>query len=235
MKKITFNILVILLFIVGICFYFVKVKGYWINIPDTKIYSVKGIDISHHQGDIGFDLIDKSEFDFVYIKATEGGDFKDKKFLQNIKKFKELNIPVGAYHFFTLCKDGKTQAENFLDSIQSISIDLPPVIDLEFPGNCSLRPSVEDFSFQLIEFIKSVEKFSSKEIIFYTNEEFYYKYLSNNFTNRKYWYRNIFDSPEKFPSKTIIWQYSEFGKIKGIKGNVDLNVVKLDDWKNLLK
>ena len=230
MKKTIFYFFLILFLTIGTSFYFVKLKGYWINIPDSKIYPIKGIDISHHQGEISWDKIDKNEIQFVYIKATEGGDFKDKKFLHNVKHFKELNIPIGAYHFFTFCKDGKTQAQNFLDSIKSLSLDLPPVVDLEFPGNCSLRPSVDDFSKELYHFIEAIENVSSKELILYTNDEFYYKYLAKNFKYRTYWYRNIFTSPEKFPSKTVIWQYSEFGKINGIEGNVDLNVVKLKDW-----
>jgi lysozyme len=40
---------------------------------------VQGLDVSHHQGEIRWGEVPKS-FSFVYIKATEGGDFKDKKF-----------------------------------------------------------------------------------------------------------------------------------------------------------
>ena len=39
------------------------------------------------------------KFQFVYLKATEGGDYKDPKFQENWLKAREHGFHVGAYHF----------------------------------------------------------------------------------------------------------------------------------------
>lgn len=52
------------------------------NPASAQEYPVKGFDVSHHQGDIQWKISPK-EFQFIYLKATEGGDFKDRKFQEN--------------------------------------------------------------------------------------------------------------------------------------------------------
>ena len=60
------------------------IKGYIrFNYPSQKLYSVRGIDISHHQRDINWNLLAQEDIDFIFIKATEGGDFTDPKFKEN--------------------------------------------------------------------------------------------------------------------------------------------------------
>lgn len=51
-----------------------------LNYPSIYKYPVQGIDVSHHQNEIEWNKIDKSKIRFVFIKATEGGDFKEKLF-----------------------------------------------------------------------------------------------------------------------------------------------------------
>ncbi|EKR19417.1 glycosyl hydrolase family 25 domain protein [Leptospira interrogans serovar Pyrogenes str. 2006006960] len=60
----------------------------WFVYPSTSQYPIRGIDVSNHQGKIDWTLVPKSEISFVYIKATEGRDFKDKSFHLNWKKAK---------------------------------------------------------------------------------------------------------------------------------------------------
>ena len=74
-------------------------------------YPIQGFDVSHHQGDVQWQKISPQKYAFVYLKATEGGDFKDRKFQDNWLKAREHGFLVGAYHFYRLCRDGTIQAE----------------------------------------------------------------------------------------------------------------------------
>jgi lysozyme len=76
------------------------------------------------------------QYQFVYLKATEGGDLKDQNFQQNWLKARERGLHVGAYHFYRLCRDGTVQAENFIATVPKKADALPPVIDLEYDSNC---------------------------------------------------------------------------------------------------
>jgi lysozyme len=197
------------------------------NYPDTQSFPVQGIDVSHHQGDIDWSKIPKDKVKFAYIKSTEGGDFKDKKFQYNLEEALDNGFRAGAYHFFTLCRDGKTQARNFISSVPNNPKLMPPVIDLEFVGNCPVRPTKEDMLKELENFTKLIENHYGKEPILYITYEFYGEYLKDSgFSSYKFWVRDIFKKPNlaTFP-EWYIWQYADNGTLPGIDGRVDLNAL----------
>ena len=73
--------------------------------PSLADYPIQGIDISHHQGDIDWArLKDQPNIRFAIMKATEGGDHRDRKFAENWQAAKQAGIVRGAYHFFTFCR-----------------------------------------------------------------------------------------------------------------------------------
>lgn len=43
-----------------------------LNNPSKKKYPVRGVDVSHYQGDIDWDTLANQGIDFAFIKATEG-------------------------------------------------------------------------------------------------------------------------------------------------------------------
>ena len=75
-------------------------------------YPIQGFDVSHHQQEIQWQQISPEKYRFVYLKATEGGDFKDTRFQENWLKARERGFLLGAYHFYRLCRDGSIQAQN---------------------------------------------------------------------------------------------------------------------------
>src|SRR5687767_1386258 len=121
--------------VAGLCLYS---RGWH---PSDSEFPVQGIDVSHHQGRIQWPLLKSQGVDFVYIKASEGGDFRDPMFAANLKGAADSDIRRGAYHFFTLCRPGAVQAGNFISVVGKASDLLPPAVDLEFGGNCAARPS----------------------------------------------------------------------------------------------
>ncbi len=163
--------------------------------------------------------------DFVFIKATEGGDFKDSRFLQNWRNAQRVGIPRGAYHFFTFCRSGATQATNFIDTVPVEPQTLPPVIDLEFGGNCQARPSPERLERELQEFIAAVEQVYQRSPLLYVTYEAYEAYSKGRFEHLEIWIRDIFWTPELSDRRPWrIWQYSNRGRLRGIPTYVDLNV-----------
>src|SRR5688572_21982049 len=65
---------------------------------------IQGIDVSYWQGDIDWNTVSNAGISFAYIKATEGGDHVDPKFLQNWYQAKRAGIARGAYHFIYWCR-----------------------------------------------------------------------------------------------------------------------------------
>ena len=61
-------------------------KAYGVCLPYG--FKVHGSDISHHQGKINWDELSKAQYTpfpvrFVFMKASEGGDFSDTTFIHN--------------------------------------------------------------------------------------------------------------------------------------------------------
>src|SRR5690349_25115520 len=75
--------------------------------PSERRYPYQGIDVSHHQGHIKWAKLPSQGVDFAYIKATEGSDHVDKRFLINWRAADRAGIDRGAYHFFGLCSSGQ--------------------------------------------------------------------------------------------------------------------------------
>ncbi|HNF48550.1 MAG TPA: GH25 family lysozyme [Chitinophagales bacterium] len=195
--------------------------------PDKSVYPLTGIDISHHQGIIEWSKA-KNEISFVFVKATEGSDFADANFKDNIDSIVKYNIPYSAYHFFTFCSSGKNQAINFINHFKIDSNSLPPVIDLEFLGKCNTR-NKDSFNVknEIKDFLEAVQLHYKKIPIIYTTYEFYNRYLLNDFSTYHFWIRDLFKEPDlKDGKEFVFWQYSNSGNINGIKGNVDMNVFK---------
>ena len=99
-------------------------------------------------------------------------------FLENWRKAKQAGLIRGAYHFFTFCRPGKEQAQNFIATVPVESGTLPPVIDLEFGGNCQARPPREDLVSELTEYIAEIERVYQQTPILYVTYEAYDAYLS---------------------------------------------------------
>ena len=98
-------------------------------------------------------------------------------FKRNWKKARSAELTRGAYHFFIATKNGKTQAENFITTVDLEPGDLPPVLDVEQAFGVpvvKLRQRVK-------EWLVTVEQFYGVKPIIYTNVDFYKQYLEGEF------------------------------------------------------
>lgn len=202
------------------CFF----KGYIrMNYPSRHIFPVQGIDISHHQGKINWSKIDKNNIQFVFIKATEGGDFKDRLFRDYWKEIYKLDIPISIYHFFTFCRSGKEQAQHFIQEVPKEYITMLPAVDLEFGGNCRMQRN-KDLLSEITDYIQTIEDYYQKPVIIYSTQDFYQMYLINQFPYNPIWIRDIYRYPKLVDRPWTFWQYTNRGGMDGINGFVDFNV-----------
>ena len=203
----------------------------------TKRKMVFGIDVSHHNGKINWSEVAKNtpRVDYVFIKATEGRDFMDKKFLVNSKEAKLAGLQVGYYHFASLnnrdvLTDATEEARDFVDAIKyAPKPDLPPVLDIE----------ENDHKFSPSEIVKWVNKFMMEmdrlgypDVIIYSYSPFLRANLpaGHPFGRFKLWLAGyVHISRLVIPhgwTRYYIWQYSAKGRVRGIVGDVDLNTTK---------
>jgi lysozyme len=192
--------------------------------PSERRYPYQGIDVSHHQGHIKWAKLPSQGVDFAYIKATEGSDHVDKRFLINWRAADRAGIDRGAYHFFALCSSGQAQAANFVHTVPYDSAALPPAIDLEFPGNCKRRPSRAKVHKELRDFLRVVEARYGKDAVLYLTPHFDKRYKISATFHRRLWLRSIKSKPRFGARPWHMWQASYTRRLHGVRGHVDWNV-----------
>jgi len=198
------------------------------NYPSAERYPISGVDVSHHQGAIDWAAVRAEGVAFAYIKATEGGDFVDPRFQASWAGARSAGLAVGAYHFFTFCRDGASQARNFLATVPLTADALPPAVDLELGGNCDRFPDWGRLSREIATFLALVRAAHGREPVLYMTRELYDSYRKGTpdpFRSSPLWIRDVFRSPRWLGSRPwTVWQYASNGRVNGIRGPVDLNV-----------
>jgi len=217
----TFAASVILFVMVFIAYW----RGWWIpNQPERKQYPVRGIDVSGHQGEIEWARIPRDEVQFAYLKATEGGDFRDRRFAENWRASAAAGLRRGAYHFFTFRATGAQQAANFIATVPKNPQALPPAVDVELWGNSAARPSPREFQKQLSDFLAAIRAHYGCEPVIYTADDFR-RYFLKDFPIQRLWIRAVLTTPAAAEDRGwVFWQYSEKGKVPGLTGFVDRDV-----------
>jgi lysozyme len=190
-------------------------------------YEIHGIDISHHQGDIDWELlrnamIEKCPIRFILIKATEGTSILDSKFRENFTQAREYGFIRGAYHFWSNKSSAREQAYFFLDNVILIDGDLPPVLDVE---NKPKDVSVEDFQREILTWLHIVEDRYHVKPIIYTYYKFKMNYLNAPvFDDYPYWIAHYYVDKVEYAGEWKFWQHTDAGRLPGIKGYVDFNI-----------
>jgi lysozyme len=199
-----------------------------LNVPSPERFPLQGIDVSRHQGHIGWFEASLHGVRFAYLKATEGADFRDPQFLYNWSQCPYNGIRRGAYHFFNFCRDGTSQARNFLRTVPHDAQALPPALDLEFSPNCRRVPTRAEMKKIIADFVTEVSKQIPGRPVFYITPDFYKRYIDgrrDEFPPHILWIRNVIKEPSLKPcSEWTFWQFADNGRIPGIHGPVDLNV-----------
>ncbi len=232
MKK--FLKFLVFLIILGAVAVYLEFSGYVYHndiIAKVMRYDVEGLDVSHHQIRINWKKVDK-KYKFIIMKATEGKNFLDSDFLYNWNNARLNGFTVGAYHFFSMLSSGVAQADYYISMVPDLDKALPPVIDLEiplkYPKNIVLK--------ELKDMIEKLEKHYKKKVIIYVTYHTYNAYIKGEFPENKLWIRDIKFIPELAENdRWVIWQVSNRGRVTGIPGFTDKNVLRSGTVEDLIE
>ncbi|MFR4998453.1 MAG: GH25 family lysozyme [Clostridium paraputrificum] len=182
----------------------------------------RGIDVSNWQGDINFAKVKESGIQIVYMKATEGTTFVDKKLNQNYSRAKAQGLKIGFYHFFRPSLDAKEQARHFVNTISGKVSDCKLALDLETADNFS-KSALTD---KALTFINELKSLTGVDIVVYTYTYFARTNIDSRLGVYPLWIAHYGVSN---PGSNPIWnswvgfQYSSTGSVPGISGNCDMN------------
>ena len=239
-------VLVVFVFVSGFYWFFIRpyayrwkpcygLKGYGICMPAG--YQIHGIDISHYQGDVKWKMLEQTRqgqfpVSFIFMKATEGGDFADDKFVANFDSARAHGFIRGAYHFYNPKTDANKQADFFIRSVKLEPGDLPPVLDIEKKSK-----DVKKLQDDLKIWLRKVESHYGVKPIIYASYKFKTKYLNDSvFDSYPYWIAHYYVDSVRYQGDWKFWQHTDVGTLPGIDEKVDLNIFNgsLSEMKELL-
>jgi len=192
-------------------------------------YEVHGVDVSKYQGDIDWQAVKDAGVDFAYIKASEGADNVDRKFMANWQGARAAGVPRGPYHFVYWCRSPLEEIAN-LERIAPVEPDaLPPVLDVEATPtsrSCKRTLEREGVLADMRIMLQEMERHYGKKPIIYSSVDFYQAILSDDaLSEYPIWVRSTKYHPtvRYGGRKWTFWQYRSDGSVPGISGAVDQN------------
>lgn len=188
-----------------------------------------GIDVSKWQGNIDFTKVKNAGATFVMIRVGSqngvGGEYVlDKNFKQNIENALKNDLKVGIY-FYSYAdseKEAKKQANWVIKQIKDYDIDLPIVFDFEsFDAFNQMELSIFGLNEVANSFIETVDNAGYTGVL----------YGSKNYLNAIWKYHTSpvwlahYTDQTNYEGDYFMWQMCDDGKIDGIEGYVDIDIL----------
>lgn len=186
---------------------------------------VTAIDVSYCQTGVDYNKVKNSGIDAVIIRAGFGKETyqKDSEFETHYRNAKKAGLAVGVYWYSYAYSvaEAKQEAKVCLACIKGKTLELPVYYDLEESGQTRLGMSaLTNIAIAFCDAIKS----GGYRAGVYSNLNWLNNYLDYERLRSKYsiWLAQWSSSPSK---SCDIWQNADNGRISGISGNVDTDVI----------
>ena len=188
-----------------------------------------GIDVSKWQADVDFEKVRDAGATFVMMRIgvkLKSGDepVMDSYYLQNIKNAKEAGLKVGVYLYSKALSvdEAKHEAEWVLNALNGEKLDLPIVFDWEiWDGWSTYHLSLHELNEMAKTYIKTVEDAGYQGML-YGSRNNLVNYWDDDQIENIWLAHYVTDTGYKGYK---MWQFSSTGRIPGIKGDVDLDVM----------
>lgn len=214
-------------------------SGEYQYLTDGQVTSHKGIDVSSHQGKIDWNLVAQDGVEFAIIRVgfrgygSEGTLKVDEQFENNIKGATAAGIKVGVYFFSQAINEAELleEANLVLEQIRPYKLDCPVVYDVERTSSDGRmnKISVEERTNLTKLFCQTIESAGYEPMIYHNTEMGALMIDVAQLDDYDKWYASYSDKMF-YPYEYKIWQYSDKGKIQGIKTDVDLNISFAPVW-----
>lgn len=186
----------------------------------------RGIDVSHHQGEINWEKVKASGIEFAIIRCGYGNDSTsqdDRYWLRNVSECERLGIPYGVYlySYAKNTQDALSEAQHVLRLIRGRKLSYPVYFDMEEEDTIG-----SDFGAIAEVFCSTIQN-AGYAVGVYANLDWWTNRLTDSrFSN---WYRWVaqYNTSCGYTGDYAVWQYTSSGYVPGIPPNKD-GIVKVD-------
>ncbi len=191
-----------------------------------------GVDVSAYQGKIDWHQVKASGIRFAMIRlgyrGYESGKLvTDEYAKENLKGAKEAGLKVGAYFFSQALSIQETDQEidYMLKILGDTKLDMPIVLDWEIPAASARTVNMDKLTLTDIQrhFCGQMRDKGYQPMIYFNWSQSEKLYSLHDLEEYPFWLA-LYQDRMTYPWKVEMWQWTDKGKVPGIKGPVDLNV-----------
>lgn len=197
----------------------------------------KGIDISYHQGVIDFGLAKKDGVEFIIPRAGYR-DKGDVKFQEYIRGARSAGIEILGVYFFSYAlnvDEVKKEAKLCTEIMEIADLDKNVFVFYDFEYDTVTKAKQKGVNLTKREcnahtkvFCEEIKRLGYKPGI-YTNLDYYKNWYEKDLLNKyPIWLADYTGGPDY---KCLVQQYTDVGKVNGIKVPVDMNYYYEEEFK----
>ena len=195
--------------------------------------SITAIDVSAYQEDIDWQKVADSGVEMAMIRAAfrgwgEKGVIKVDEYVhKNLQGADEVGLTVGVYFFSqaTSIEEVDEEIDILLDIIKDHNITGYVVFDWEYVSEEARTANVDARTLTdcSLHFCKRVEEAGYVPMVYFNTYQGINLLELEELKAYDFWLARYTDRMN-FPYRVRMWQYTDSGKVPGIKGKVDINV-----------
>lgn len=192
---------------------------------ETKI----GIDVSKWQGNINWNKVKAAGCEFAFIRignqsGINGEYILDPYFKQNLKNAKAAGIAVGVYFYSyaNSIEEAERQAKWVIEQLDGETLELGISYDWEsFSNFNAINLSFYHFNLAKEKFLDTVKLAGYKGMLYSSKY-----YLENIWSSQEYdtWLAH-YTTQTNYQGNYFVWQKCNNGRISGISGDVDIDIM----------
>ena len=193
---------------------------------------VMGIDVSKWNGNIDWSQVKNSGVNYVIIRcgyrgSSEGALIEDPKFRSNIQGATKAGLKVGVYFFTQAVNEAEAveEASMVISLIRGYSLSYPVYLDVEGSGGRGDRIDAGQRTANIKAFCGTIQNAGYRAGVYANKTWFTSKINTGSLTNYKIWLAQYTSSVTYNSTRYDMWQYTSKGRISGISGNVDMNIL----------
>ena len=194
--------------------------------------SYPGVDVSAFQKDIDWQKVKDSGIRFAMLRlgyrGYESGKLVEDEYIQqNLKQTKEVGMPIGAYFFSQALtvKEVDEEIEFMLKVLGDYELHMPIVLDWEIPTPDARTAQMDARTLTALQeyFCETMTEMGYTPMVYFNWHQSNTLLYLNELEDYPFWLA-LYGSRMTYPYHVEMWQYTDSGKVPGIRGGVDLNI-----------
>ena len=197
-----------------------------------------GIDVSYYDNGIDWELVKEAGVDFAIIRVggrgwTSGALYDDCRTQEYLRRARTAGVKIGVYFYSTAVnpREAVEEARAALKAVGGVPLDFPVFIDMEFSGEYPKgradRLSPSERAEIAMAFCETVRN-AGYEPGVYAGQN-YLKGSIDYYAISRYtiWLASytVKDQLPRFDKRYDLWQFTDRGRVPGVGGAVDMNVI----------